>query len=115
MIPIPIGRVHELARYPVKSMAGTVIESAQLGWHGIAGDRRLAFRRLAVGITAQDERCVMVNIDPDTGEKDARVMKAVVRLNSNNAGVYGTVVCRGQIHVGQTVSVLMPDRAATHL
>src|SRR6478672_4010820 len=43
---IPIGRVHELARYPVKSMAGTIIESTELGFHGIDGDRRLAFRRL---------------------------------------------------------------------
>src|SRR5215218_11059602 len=43
---IPIGRVHELVRYPVKSMAGTAMESAHLGWHGLAGDRRFAFRRV---------------------------------------------------------------------
>jgi uncharacterized protein YcbX len=43
---IPIGRVHELVRYPIKSMAGTTIESAHLGWHGIDGDRRFAFRRV---------------------------------------------------------------------
>src|SRR5215831_18560944 len=41
-----IGHVAELSRYPVKSMAGTSIESALLGWHGLAGDRRFAFRRL---------------------------------------------------------------------
>jgi len=60
----------------------------------------------AVAITSRDERCVMVNIDPDTGEKDARVMKAVVRLNDNYAGVYGTVVRAGVIHVGQTVGLV---------
>ena len=239
---IPIGRVHELVVYPVKSMAGTAIESAHLGWHGIAGDRRFAFRRLgdnsdfpwlsasrfpdlvryqpiassesagervftdvrtpagnhvklrsaalqteiserfgsavelmefkhgffdegaisvislatiagigrkagtnidrrrmranvvldthdlepfledawigatlvfgdgesvpAVSVTARDERCVMVNIDPDTGDKDARIMKAVMSLNSNNAGVYGTVVRSGSSHGGQTVSLV---------
>ena len=237
---IPIGRVRELVRYPVKSMAGTAMESASLGFHGIDGDRRFAFRRLgdtshfpwlsasrlaelvcyhpigsestagpvfthvrtpagrtlelrgaqlqdeiserlgspvelmelkhgifddasisiisvatiagigreagididrrrmranivletedvepfhedgwiggtlvfgegesmpAVTITARDLRCVMMNIDPDTAEKDARVMKAVVRLNGNNAGVYGTVVRTGPIRVGQTVSL----------
>ena len=42
-----IGRVAELVRYPVKSMAGTSVESAFLGWHGLLGDRRFAFRRLA--------------------------------------------------------------------
>lgn len=236
---VPIGRVCEVVRYPVKSMAGTAMESAELGWHGIPGDRRLAFRRMgdgsgfpwlsasrlpelvryqpvavdgstgeprfthvrtpsgeqvelrgealqreiaerfggavelmefkhgifdeaavsvislatiagigreagmeldrrrmranivletgdvepfledgwvggtllfgegdsgpAVSVTARDLRCVMVNLDPDTGEKDPRVMKAVVRLNDNYAGVYGTVVRTGSIHAGQTV------------
>src|SRR6266446_1265666 len=42
----PIGRVCELVRYPVKSMAGAPTASAYLGFHGIAGDRRFAFRRL---------------------------------------------------------------------
>ena len=33
-------------RYPVKSMGGERLEAAELGWHGIEGDRRLAFRRI---------------------------------------------------------------------
>src|ERR1043166_8814841 len=41
-----IGRVVELVRYPVKSMAGIASESAFLGWHGLQGDRRFAFRRV---------------------------------------------------------------------
>lgn len=241
---IEIGHVRELVRYPVKSMAGTVTESAFLGWHGLAGDRRFAFRRLgddsgfpwlsasrvpelllyhpfgldestgeplpthvltpaaahvelrsvelrneiadrfgsgvelmklkhgifddasvsvislatiagiggeagvsldrrrfranivlethdrepfledgwvggtlvfgnseprpAVSVTARDVRCVMINLDPDTGEQDKRVLKTVVRLNKNNAGVYGTVVRTGTIRVGEPVS-LVPD------
>jgi len=239
---IPIGRVRELVRYPVKSMAGTATESAYLGFHGLAGDRRFAFRRMsdssgfpwlsasrmpelllyqpvglsestgeplpthvrtpagaelelrgealqteiserlgsrvelmmfkhgifddgavslismatiahigretgmeidrrrmranvlldtdetdpfledpwvggtlvfgdtepmpAVSITMRDLRCVMVNFDPDTAANDARVMKTVVRLNGNNAGVYGTVVRTGVIQVGQTVRLV---------
>jgi len=43
---IHIGHVHALARYPVKSMAGVATDSAFLGWHGLEGDRRFAFRRL---------------------------------------------------------------------
>lgn len=43
---IHIGHVCELARYPVKSMAGVSTQSALLGWHGLEGDRRFAFRRL---------------------------------------------------------------------
>jgi uncharacterized protein YcbX len=237
-----IGRVCELVRYPVKSMAGTSTSSASLGFHGIGGDRRFGFRRLgdtsgfpwltasrfpelvlyrplglsdstgeplpthvrtpsgadlelrgdalrnevatrsgidvelmmmkhgifdeglislislttiaaigreagmeidrrrmranvvletdgaepfledgwvggtivfgddaegpAVSVTLRDERCVMMNINPETAAKDARVMKAVVRMNGNNAGVYATVVRAGSIHVGQTVRLL---------
>jgi uncharacterized protein YcbX len=45
-MPIPIGEVVALYRYPVKSMAGEPLDAADLGWHGLAGDRRLALRRL---------------------------------------------------------------------
>jgi uncharacterized protein YcbX len=241
---IRVGCVREIARYPVKSMAGTTVPSASLGWHGIAGDRRFAFRRLvarsgmpwltasrlpqllcyqpvgfdegsgeplptqvrtpsgaqldlrgaelqeeiasrfgsgvelmhlrhgifdegvvsvismatmagigreagldldrrrfranivvetersepfledrwvggtlvfgdadprpAVRVTMCDERCVMINLDPQTGEQDARVMKTAVRLNRNDAGVYATVARTGTIQVGDRVA-LVPD------
>jgi uncharacterized protein YcbX len=238
-----LGYVREVARYPVKSMAGIATESAMLGWHGLAGDRRFAFRRMvedngfpwlsasrlpelllyqpigldessseplathvrtpsgaqlelgsselnaeiserfgsqlelmhlkhgifdeaaislislatiagigreagigdgldrrrfranivieterhepfledewvgrtltfgdsdhspAVNITMPDLRCVMINLDPDTAAKDARIMKTVVRLNQNNAGVYGTVLRTGAIRVGDRVGL----------
>jgi uncharacterized protein len=41
-----IGRVEAIFRYPVKSMGGEPLAVANLGWHGLDGDRRLAFRRL---------------------------------------------------------------------
>src|ERR1041384_7880479 len=43
---IHVGHVREITRYPVKSMAGIATESAMLGWHGLEGDRRFAFRRM---------------------------------------------------------------------
>ena len=42
---IEIGQVAAIYRYPVKSMAGRWLAIATLGWHGLEGDRRLAFRR----------------------------------------------------------------------
>ena len=45
-MPIEIGHVEAIFRYPVKSMAGERLAVANLGWHGIEGDRRLAFRRV---------------------------------------------------------------------
>jgi uncharacterized protein len=43
---IEIGQVEAIFRYPVKSMRGEQLEVASVGWHGIDGDRRLAFRRV---------------------------------------------------------------------
>jgi uncharacterized protein len=43
---IEIGQVEAIFRYPVKSMAGERLEDANLGWYGLDGDRRLAFRRM---------------------------------------------------------------------
>ena len=43
---IEIGHVEALFRYPVKSMGGERLEAAELGWYGVEGDRRLAFRRM---------------------------------------------------------------------
>jgi uncharacterized protein YcbX len=45
-MPTAIGHVEEIFRYPVKSMGGERLEVATLGWHGLEGDRRLAFRRI---------------------------------------------------------------------
>jgi uncharacterized protein YcbX len=43
---IELGHVEAIFRYPVKSMRGERLEAAQMGWHGLEGDRRLAFRRI---------------------------------------------------------------------
>jgi uncharacterized protein YcbX len=59
----------------------------------------------ALRVTMRDERCVMVNLDPDTAERDSEVMKTVVRMNENYAGVYGTVVRAGELRVGQVVTL----------
>jgi uncharacterized protein YcbX len=40
-----VGRVVALWRYPVKSMASHALESVEVSWHGLAGDRRWAFIR----------------------------------------------------------------------
>lgn len=41
-----LGHIEAIFRYPVKSMAGEPLASAELGWHGLEGDRRFALRRL---------------------------------------------------------------------
>jgi uncharacterized protein YcbX len=57
----------------------------------------------AINVTARDIRCSMVNLDPDSAGIAPEVLKAVVRANQNNAGIYGVVTRIGQLAVGQTI------------
>jgi len=63
----------------------------------------------SIAVTMRDERCSMVNLDPDSASPTPEVMKAIVRVNQNNAGIYGTVTRTGRLAVGQTIFL----RAAT--
>jgi len=58
-----------------------------------------------VAICTRDVRCGMLNLNPDTGVADPRLMKAAVRLNENCTGVYATVVRTGVVRVGDGVFV----------
>jgi len=45
-VGIELGHLSAIFCYPIKSMAGKRLDRAKLGWHGVEGDRRLAFRHL---------------------------------------------------------------------
>lgn len=57
----------------------------------------------AIAATMRDVRCSIVNLDPDSARHAPEVLKAVVRANQNNAGIYGTVTRIGRLKVGQTI------------
>ena len=57
----------------------------------------------AITVTTHDVRCSMVNLDPDTARPTPEVLKAVVRANQNNAGIYGAVTRTGRLAVGQPI------------
>jgi uncharacterized protein YcbX len=57
----------------------------------------------AITVTMRDVRCSMVNLDPDSASSAPEVLKAVVRANQNNAGIYGTVTRIGRLAAGQTI------------
>jgi hypothetical protein len=57
----------------------------------------------AIAVTMRDVRCSMVNLDPETAGAAPEVMKAVVRANQNNAGIYGAVTRNGRLEIGQTI------------
>ncbi|NJL55506.1 MOSC domain-containing protein [bacterium] len=71
--------------------------------------RRLTFGTLpgapAMRATERDVRCVMVNIDPATLEKDASVLKTVAQRHETCLGIYGSVERRGLIRVGDIITI----------
>jgi uncharacterized protein len=57
----------------------------------------------AIFVTNRDQRCAMVNLDPDSGRADPAVLAALVRDHGNRVGVYGTVLRCGRLLSGQSV------------
>ena len=56
-------------------------------------------------IDQRDERCVIVNVDPETTERDPAVLRTLVRERQSCAGVYGSTVEPGRVAIGDPVSL----------
>ena len=56
-----------------------------------------------VSIDEQCKRCVMVNIDPNSAEKDNSVLKAIGSYNKARLGVYGSVLQQGIVREGDAI------------
>ena len=62
--------------------------------------------KVLVSIVDRDPRCMMITLDPDTGEKAPAVLKAVAQGHDGLAGVYGAVLVQGTIRKGDPVELL---------
>jgi uncharacterized protein len=62
--------------------------------------------KVVVTILERDARCVMITLDPDTGEKAPAILKRVAQAHEGMAGVYGAVIVEGMLHKGDPVEVL---------
>ena len=62
--------------------------------------------KVVVTVLERDARCVMITLDPDTGEKTPAILKKVAQAHEGMAGVYGAVMLEGMLHKGDPVEVL---------
>ena len=62
--------------------------------------------KVVVTVLERDARCVMITLDPDTGEKTPAILKKVAQAHEGMAGVYGAVMVEGMLHQGDSVEVL---------
>jgi len=62
--------------------------------------------KVVVTILERDSRCMMITLDPDTGEKSPVILKKVAQAHDGMAGVYGAVMIEGMLHKGDSVELL---------
>jgi len=62
--------------------------------------------KVVVRVLERDARCVMITLDPDTGEKSPALLKKVAQAHDGMAGVYGAVLVEGMVRKGDPVEVL---------
>jgi uncharacterized protein len=76
------------------------------------GENKFVGKSLRIGpkavvtVLERDPRCVMITLDPDTGEKTPAILKRVAQAHEGMAGVYGAVLVEGMIHKGDSIEVL---------
>jgi uncharacterized protein YcbX len=56
-----------------------------------------------VSVVQRDTRCMMINIDPDSGTSNPRVLKTVAQGHQAQAGIYANVVRPGVMRVGDEI------------
>jgi MOSC domain-containing protein len=62
--------------------------------------------KVVVTVLERDPRCMMITLDPDTGEKTPAILKKVAQAHEGMAGVYGAVLVEGLLHKGDSVELL---------
>ena len=65
----------------------------------------LAMGALRMRVDRRDSRCVMVNVDPATTERDPAVLRTIDRERDSCLGVYGSTVEPGRVAVGDAVTL----------
>ncbi len=62
--------------------------------------------KATLAIVERDPRCMVIALDPETGEKTPAVLKAVAQNHGGMAGIYGVVLVEGMIRNGDAVELL---------
>lgn len=65
--------------------------------------------RLRLRVDQRDKRCIMINVDPDSGRRNPEILRVVARERDARLGVYGTTVQPGRVAIGDAVLI---ERAA---
>lgn len=67
--------------------------------------RTLRIGGMTMRVDKRDGRCVVITIDPVTGERNPAILRTVARDRQGCLGVYGSTVMPGRVAVGDAVDV----------
>ena len=59
-----------------------------------------------LAIVERDPRCMLITLDPETGEKTPAVLKTVAQDHGSTIGIYAAVLAEGIIRKGDAVELL---------
>jgi uncharacterized protein YcbX len=62
--------------------------------------------KVVVSVLERDPRCVMITLDPDTGEAKPELLRQVAQAHDGMAGVYGAVLVEGMLRKGDAVQLV---------
>jgi len=62
--------------------------------------------KVTITILKRDSRCVIITLDPETGEQTPVILKKVAQAHDGMAGVYGAVFVEGIVRKGDSVELL---------
>jgi uncharacterized protein YcbX len=98
-VGIPVDPLRFRPNIVVETLSGTPF--AEDSWVGAT----VSVGPVRVHVERRDKRCMVINIDPETGERDPAVLRGVAQLNDVTCGVYGSVLVPGRIAVGDPVDL----------
>ena len=62
--------------------------------------------KVVITVLERDSRCMIITLDPDTGEQTPAILKKVAQAHDGMAGVYGAVLVEGMLQKGDAVELL---------
>jgi uncharacterized protein len=74
--------------------------------NGFVGRAMRIGPKVVISILERDPRCVMITLDPDTGESKPEFLRQIAQAHDGMAGVYGAVLVEGMVCKGDAVQLL---------
>ena len=74
--------------------------------NGFVGRSLRIGSKVVISIVERDPRCVMITLDPDTGESNPEILRQVAKAHNSTAGVYAAVLAEGMARKGDAVDLL---------